>query len=166
MGWDLPLVLVVSAVDFNYDYGVTFDATVDTRAYNYRTAAELQARGCRRPRASYTARACSCATAIACSTPTRPTGAAPSGRRHALLPRHDGARPPGGLGRSQGSARPPRHRGQRGTARGRAAAGTPTGRGASPPRRRDPQPAAGRSRTGSVTRTPRSVARKGAGLAP
>ena len=78
-GWTFPWYSSYGS-RFNFDYGVSFDGKVDDPHYNYRSAAELNAKygWAGPPRASYTERACSCASKIASSTPTRLTGAAPS----------------------------------------------------------------------------------------
>ena len=44
MGWDFPWWSSFGS-RFNFDYGVSFDETVAEPAYNYRSAAEWQARG-------------------------------------------------------------------------------------------------------------------------
>jgi predicted dithiol-disulfide oxidoreductase (DUF899 family) len=96
MGWTFPSYSSHGS-RFNFDYGVSFDDTVEDPRYNYRSTAEL------RPSTdgpsslvSCTERVCSFASAIASSTPTRPTGAGPSRLAAPLLPRHDGPWPPGG----------------------------------------------------------------------
>jgi predicted dithiol-disulfide oxidoreductase (DUF899 family) len=44
MGWTFPWYSSYGS-RFNFDYGVSFDATVDEPAYNYRSAAEWEAQG-------------------------------------------------------------------------------------------------------------------------
>ncbi len=44
MGWTFPWYSSFGS-RFNFDYGVSFDATVEDPAYNYRSAAEWEARG-------------------------------------------------------------------------------------------------------------------------
>jgi predicted dithiol-disulfide oxidoreductase (DUF899 family) len=44
MGWDFPWYSSFGS-RFNFDYGVSFDDTVQAPTYNYRSAAEWQARG-------------------------------------------------------------------------------------------------------------------------
>jgi len=44
MGWTFPWYSSFHS-RFNFDYGVSFDASVEAPAYNYRSAAEWQARG-------------------------------------------------------------------------------------------------------------------------
>lgn len=44
MGWDFPRYSSFGN-RFNFDYGVSFDDTVEAPAYNYRSAAEWQAQG-------------------------------------------------------------------------------------------------------------------------
>jgi predicted dithiol-disulfide oxidoreductase (DUF899 family) len=44
MGWTFPWYSSYGS-RFNFDYGVSFDATVEDPAYNYRSAAEWEARG-------------------------------------------------------------------------------------------------------------------------
>jgi predicted dithiol-disulfide oxidoreductase (DUF899 family) len=44
MGWDFPWYSSFGS-RFNFDYGVSFDDTVEAPAYNYRSAAEWQTRG-------------------------------------------------------------------------------------------------------------------------
>ena len=101
MGWTFPWYSSYGS-RFNFDYGVSFDDTVDDPHYNYRSAAELQAKyGWATPES---------AIRNEC-VPSRRTSRLPhlldlrarhrAGWRHALLPRHDGTWPPGGLGRAQ-----------------------------------------------------------------
>ncbi|MBA3508461.1 MAG: DUF899 family protein [Thermoleophilaceae bacterium] len=102
MGWIFPWYSSFGS-RFNFDYGVSFDASVEDPAYNHRSAADWQARDAGRgrrgprhqrvpvrwrPRLSYL-------------LDLRPRHRA--GRRHALLPRHDGTRAPRGLGGAEGS---------------------------------------------------------------
>jgi predicted dithiol-disulfide oxidoreductase (DUF899 family) len=44
MGWTFPWYSSFGS-RFNFDYGVSFDATIEDPAYNYRSAAEWEARG-------------------------------------------------------------------------------------------------------------------------
>jgi predicted dithiol-disulfide oxidoreductase (DUF899 family) len=49
MGWDFPWYSSFGS-RFNFDYGVSFDDTVQAPTYNYRSAAEWQARGMPAPK--------------------------------------------------------------------------------------------------------------------
>jgi predicted dithiol-disulfide oxidoreductase (DUF899 family) len=102
MGWTFPWYSSYGS-RFNFDYGVSFDETVEDPVYNYRSAAEWEARGMPAPRGELHP------TSVflrdgdrvfhTYSTYGRRHRA---GRRHALLPRHDRARPSGGLGGAKG----------------------------------------------------------------
>ena len=80
-GWTFPWYSSHGS-EFNYDFHATLDATVAPLEYNFRGADELP-ESFTDPGASPStcrARAASCATTTACSTPTRPTPAGRSGR--------------------------------------------------------------------------------------